>query len=125
MDLKEYPCGLKRYDAFQMYKHICGCYTACLNKDPGVIRKLTLVNCIWSLPVPSVLTPESRIHFESDLREERDGFDQFCRTMAPIKDAFAQIGVDFDVRIFTFQEFLALQKKTPTELDYLRRYTHI
>lgn len=125
MDLKEYPCRMKRYDAFQMFKHVCGCYTACLNRDPGEIRKLTLVNCIWTLPDPSVLSPASYAQYMQDLQEELAGFDQFRRTMEPIKAEFAKIRVDFDVRIFTFQEFLALQKKTPAELDYLRRYTHI
>ena len=120
--LEEYPCGMERYDAFQMFKHVSACYTACKTQNPGEIRKLTLVNCAWTLQNPSVLSAESYSQYIAEERIERMEFDQFKRTMEPIKKCFSDIGVDFDVCFYSFNDFLAMFNKTTEELDYLRRY---
>lgn len=122
MNLKAYPCRMERYDAFQMFKHVSACYTACLDDNPGRIEKLTLVNCAWTLQHPSALSPESLKEYLCNEKQEKDEFDMFSKIMEPVKTHFTDIGVNFDIRFYTFSDFLAILKKTPEELAYLERY---
>lgn len=119
----ESPCRMTRYDAFQMFKHAVACYTACVSEEARKIKKLTLVNCAWTLSTPEVLEPK---HKERYLREEEcelAEFEQFKEIMAPVKSLFAAMDVDFDICFYNFNDFLALLDKTSDELEYLRRYT--
>ena len=122
----EYPSKMERYDAFQMFKHTVACYNACklANTPDSVqkIKKLTLVNCVWTFFDPTVLSAASRTEYDHALREEYQGFEQFKSVMRSAKQLFASIGVDFEIRFFTFSELLGLLKKSTKELLYLRRY---
>lgn len=119
----EYPGVASRYDAFQMFKHAVACYTACVAEDPRPIKKLTLVNCAWTLPSPEVLTPELRDRYRREEGTELAEFAQFKEAMEPVKVLFADKGIQFNIQFFKFSEFLSLFRKTPAELEYLRRYT--
>lgn len=122
---REYPCRMKNYDAFQMFKHTAACYNACMHEEPGRIKKLTLVNCVWTLPDVSLLSEEYREKYIAAEKAERDEFEQFKKTMEEegVKKLFLDKGVDFDICFYTFSEFLGLFNKTENELDYLKRYT--
>jgi len=102
---------------------VSACYTACRTQDPGEIRKLTLVNCAWTLQDPSALSDDSRRRYTEEENTERAEFEEFRRTMIPVKKCFADIGVDFHICFYTFHDFLAMLKKTDNELHYLQRYT--
>ena len=120
---EEYSCRMTRYDAFQMFKHTVACYTACASEEPREIKRLTLVNCAWTISIPEVLEQK---HCERYLREEEceyREFEDFKHIMQPVKKLFADIGVDFDICFYSFNDFLALLEKDRDELNYLRRYT--
>lgn len=88
------------------------------------VRKLTLLNCVWTMENPSLLNEEAsrKKYAESLLREESE-FDLFHRRMRPIRDLFAEeLNVDFDIRFCTVVQLFSLVKKTPEELSYLERY---
>lgn len=118
-----FPCRMLRYDAFQMFKHAVACYTACLSEEKRKIRKLTLVNCIWTLPVPEVLEYRHCQRYRQDEACERREFEDFRQVMQPVVKLFGDSGVDFEICLYSFGEFLALMKKKPDEVAYLRRYT--
>ena len=120
---EEAPCRMTRYDAFQMFKHTVACYSACAFEEVRKIKKLTLVNCVWTLSIPEVLEQK---HCERYLQEEaceHREFEDFKQIMQPVKKLFADIGVDFDICFYSFSDFLALMEKDADELNYLRRYT--
>ena len=112
-----------RYDAFQMFKHAVACYTACVKEESREIRKLTLVNCVWTIPYPDLLEPENRQRYIHEEELEHREFQQFKEAMVPVKALFAAKGISFDICFYTFSNFLRLLHKTDEELHYLRRYT--
>lgn len=120
--MEAYPCGMGRYDAFQMFKHVSACYTACMNKEHGEIKKITLVNCAWTLQDSSALSPKFRGRYLGEEKQEREEFCEFRHIMEPVKHHFADIGIDFDIRFYSFADLLAMVSKTPAELAYLERY---
>lgn len=119
----EYLSSTCRYDAFQMFKHAVGCYTACVLEEPREIKKLTLVNCVWILPNSNILKAKFQGKYGVEKETELAEFEQCKKIMNPIKDLFACKNIDFDICFYTFSEFLQLFKKTDAELQYLRRYT--
>jgi len=120
---EEYPCRMTRYDAFQMFKHTVACYSACLGEESRKIKKLTLVNCVWTLPVPERLSSKNYDRYIKEESCEHAEFNEFVRLMQPVKSLFADLDVDFDIKFYTFKDFLALLDKTESELNYLKRYT--
>ena len=120
---EEYPCRMTRYDAFQMFKHTVACYSASLGEESRKIKKLTLVNCVWTLPVPERLSSKNYDRYIKEESCEHAEFNEFARLMQPVKSLFADWGVDFDIQFYTFKSFLSLLDKTKSELDYLKRYT--
>ena len=119
----ESVCKMTRYDAFQMFKHAVACYSACVQEETRKIKKLTLVNCAWTMSLPQILQPK---YCERYVREEADElreFDEFKHIMEPTKKLFADIGVDFDICFYKFNDFLSLLIKDHDEKHYLRRYT--
>lgn len=118
-----YPSVTTRYDAFQMFKHAVACYTAIVSEEPRKIKKLTLVNCAWTLSDPALLPEKSRERYLREERVELEEFEVFRNAMEPVKALFKAKGVDFDIKFFKFSDFLALFEKTEEEKNYLRRYT--
>jgi len=109
-----------------MFKHAVALYRACDDKNQGEqseIRKLTLLNCAWTITSPDKLTEVSRQEYLETWDTEVNEFDRFTTEMRPIKDLFKQnLGIDFDIRLCTFAELLGMLEKTPEELAYLERY---
>ena len=120
---ENYPCRMARYDAFQMFKHTIALYNACSKNEQRKIRKLTLVNCVWTLPDPNTLSKAHRDRYRFEEKCERYEFDEFRGAMRPVKKLFTDVGVDFEIEFYTFGEFLSLIKKSEEEQRYLRRYT--
>ena len=117
-----YPGRLPRYDAFQMFKHAVACYTACVKEEPRAIKKLTLVNCVWTFQNPEQLSLKYQERYLKEEEAEREEFEQFKSEMEPVKTLFATKGIEFDIKFYTFKEFLKLFTKTEEELKYLVRY---
>ncbi|MBQ3054175.1 MAG: hypothetical protein IJC89_04645 [Clostridia bacterium] len=120
---EEYPCRMTRYDAFQMFKHTVACYSACAGEESRSIKKLTLINCVWTLPVPDRLSPNAYARYIREENCEHTEFNEFMNVMQPVKTLFSDLNVDFDIKFYTFNDFLSLLKKTDNELNYLKRYT--
>ena len=116
-------CRMTRYDAFQMFKHTVACYSACAFQEKRKIKKLTLVNCAWTLSKPELLEEKYRERYLREEECERYEFEEFKKSMAPVKKLFADIGVDFDICFYSVQELLSLLEKDTEERNYLRRYT--
>lgn len=122
-ELEKFPCKMTRYDAFQMFKHAVACYTACAGEEAREIKKLTLVNCVWTLPMPKKHSSVDSDRYISEESCEHTEFDEFVRLMQPVKSLFAGLKVDFDIQFYAFKDFLSLLDKTESELNYLKRYT--
>ncbi len=119
----EYSGSMTRYDAFQMFKHTVACYSACAGEEAREIKKLTLVNCAWTLSIPEVLEPKHCKRYRAEEKLEHCEFEEFKKLMQPAIKLFSDIGVDFDICFYSFNDFLKLMEKNEDELDYLRRYT--
>ncbi len=121
--VEEYRSVFSTYDAFQMFKHALACYTAYMTNDPGKIKKLTLVNCVWTLPQKYMLSGELGEKYIKAEIAEKNEFEVFKKMMNPIRDLFAEKDVDFNIQFITYSDFLGVFKKAKKELDYLKRYT--
>lgn len=119
----EYPAMTSRYDAFQMFKHAVACYTAIAKEESREIKKLTLVNCAWMITNADLLDTELKERYIREKKEELYGFGQFKEIMEPVKSLFSKKNVQFDMKFYSYAEFLGLFDKTDEELSYLRRYT--
>ncbi|MDO4731881.1 MAG: hypothetical protein Q4B14_07185, partial [Clostridia bacterium] len=108
---------------FQMFKHTVACYTACVKEEAREIKKLTLVNCAWTLPKKALMQKDLQERYDREEQAEREEFDQFRKIMEPVKALFAAKGVTFEICFYPFAEFLQMFAKTEEELQYLRRYT--
>ena len=123
-DLEEYPCKMKVYDAFQMFKHAVACYTAFAQEEKRQIKKLTLVNCVWTLPDAYKLkTEKNRKDYTERETLEHEEFEEFKSIMMPEGKLLDEKEFDFDIQFYTFKDFLARLEKSEDELNYLKRYT--
>jgi len=112
-----------RYDVFQMFKHALACYNACRFVEKRDIKKLTLVNCVWTLDETDKLSKSALYNYKKKEKEEREEFDEFEGKIEPIKALFKKVGVDeFNVRFCEFSDFVRIFNKTDDELNYLKRY---
>lgn len=119
-----YKCIMKRYDAFQMFKHTVACYNAAISsaEEKRPFNKLTLVNCVW-MPSEDKLPGEKFSEKYNEKKEqEHKEFEQFKEIMEDVKPLFADVNVDFEICFYTVDEFLNMLKKNPEELDALHRY---
>ena len=112
---------ITRYDASQMFKHAVACYNAICTSEKDKVKKLTLVNCVWTLSNSNLLGDDEFKYIEREKLELKE-FNEFKKIMEPLKDLFKSKGVDFDIVFYTFNDFLNLIDKTQAELDYLERY---
>lgn len=119
----EYSSNFQGYDAFQMFKHAVALYRMCMEKELDV-RKLTLLNCAWTLSSPDVIRDaDARGKYASAWNTEIHEFDRFTTQMRPIKELFrSELGIDFEIEMCTFRELLGMLEKDPEELAYLERY---
>ena len=129
LDLEEYSCKYDRYDAFQMFKHAIACYTDCATEEEKrPIKKLTLLNCIWTLSNPDKLSDKASEEYAKRKKEEMDNAKKFAKLMnenSELKNLFNEEGikVEFSVEFCEFGNLLSRLDKTEDELSYLKRYT--
>lgn len=105
-----------RYDAFQMFKHAVACYNACCSGKITGIKKLTLLNCVWTLP--------DKYQEKND--KEKAEFEVFYNIVnKDIAELFAGFNpkIKFAIEFVTVKDFISRLEKTPKELNYLKRYT--
>ena len=119
-EIKEYKTYFKRYDCFQMFKHILACYNYCAKHKN--IKKLTLVNCVWEIKNPDSIKslPQS---YKTISNEEHAEFKLFKDLSCKAKIVFADIGVDFNVEYIPYYEFAEnVVELSDEEKEYLKRY---
>ncbi len=118
----EYPPFSTRYDAFQMFKHAVGCYTACVSEEKRPVKKITLLNILWKLPEIGKLSDETQeIYYEIDCEEQFE-IRQFIKRMEPVKKLFADIGVDFSIKGTETDMAAYVFDFCDEEINYLERY---
>lgn len=117
-----YPCRMSRYDAFQMFKHTIALFNACSQNEHERIKRLTLVNCVWMLPNPGTLSDKHCKRYRCEENTEHKEFREFKEAMSPANRLFSDIGVDFEIEFYSFNEFLSILKKDANEKAYLKRY---
>lgn len=95
---------LKRYDAFQMLKHLLAIYSeATLMEEAGerLPKKIMLLNCVWEMQ-----NPETLGRYEAKYRaleaEEHAQFREFEGAVRPVAKLFAEMGIGFAVRYLPF-----------------------
>jgi len=97
---------LKRYDAFQMLKHLLAIYTEANQKaetgEPSPKRTIML-NCVWEMA-----NPEKLGRYEGRYRaleaEEHAQYREFSETVKPLSTLFAEMGTKFELHYLTFAE---------------------
>lgn len=115
---------LKRYDALQMFKHTIACYNASKSKSYKV-NKLTLVNCVWELSSINNLnvSDKTKEKYKKEVAEEKLQFDIFYNTIINnAKHLFKTIGVDFDIKYYSLEDFIKIINLSNEEKAYLKRY---
>ncbi len=118
--IKEYKTYFKRYDCFQMFKHILACYNYCAKHRN--IKKLTLVNCVWEIKNPDSIggLPD---RYKTICAEEHKEFDLFKKLSCKVKTVFDAIGVEFNVEYIPYYEFAEkVVELSDEEKEYLNRY---
>ena len=118
---KEYKTYFKRYDCFQMYKHILACYNYCAKHKN--IKKLTLVNCVWEIKNPDSIDGLPG-KYKTIRDEEHREFELFKKLSCKVKTVFDTIGVEFSVEYIPYYEFTekVVDGLSNAEKDYLKRY---
>lgn len=113
------------YDGCQMFKHAISLYRACYEyKIPRKTKRLTLLNCVWTLPHSDFLSNEaSKRKYAESWKKEMEEFKYFKALMQPIKELFAlTLKIDFDIELCTFKETVEMLEKPRNELIYYERY---
>ena len=119
--IKEYKTYFKRYDCFQMFKHILACYNYCAKHRN--IKKITLVNCVWEIKNPDLIVDLPK-RYATILAEENNEFDVFKKMTADIKTLFKkELNVEFNIEYIPYYEFAEkIIVLSDAEKDYLKRY---
>lgn len=94
-----------QYDAFQIFKHIIGCYNYC-RKNTN-ITKITLINCVWMLRDPqSIESTDVRHIYEEKMSAEKAEFKSAFddELLNKIKVLFKKFNPKFDFNL-QFIEF--------------------
>ncbi len=120
-----YKSVMKRYDAFQMFKHTVACYNAAISssEEKRMFNKLTLVNCVWMPSEDKFSEKEFCKRYIEKKEQEHKDFEQFKEIMEDVKPLFADVNVDFEICFYTVDEFLDILVKKPEAVNALRRYT--
>lgn len=119
---KQYPCVLKQYDGFQMFKHMLACYNYC-RKQEIPIKKLSLVNCVWEIPFIGTLSTHSSEKYKKQEIIEHKEFEAFYDIMQPVKQLFKSMGIDFNICYYSFHDFMGIIRLSKKDKNYLERYT--
>lgn len=118
----EHKSIYKRYDAFQMMKHILAIYNAVSSSEYDKFTKIILVNCVWEMSSPEILGTQFSDKYREYYYQELSEFYNFKRKLKPVISLFKGLGVDFEIIFISFDDFLKLSDKSRQQLDYLERY---
>ncbi|MFI3168243.1 MAG: hypothetical protein R3Y32_09045 [Bacillota bacterium] len=111
-----------RYDAMQMFKHSLALYNACASGKISP-KKLTLINCVWEVPFSAELPKSVEEKCCGKLMQEHEGFGWFYKAIEPIKMAFFDLGIEFEVKYYGVHEFVDKMTLNDKVRAYLSRYT--
>jgi len=117
---KDYEANFKHFNAFLMFEHILAGYNSCREKKPEM-KKITLVSCIWELPL--VKNSKALPEYETVLKEEHEEFEKFAKLIGPLKALFINIGTDFNIKYYSYNNFMKLVKLDDKQQKYLSRYS--
>jgi hypothetical protein len=98
----------ERYDAFQMMKHTLAIYNV-LRRDEGEfkdIKKVTLVNCVWTIEHPERLDTASTEKYKKCYLQEQKEFYEFRKRYQPIIELFSGLQISFDMIFLPFWDFV-------------------
>ncbi|MFA5635374.1 MAG: hypothetical protein WC977_05655 [Anaerovoracaceae bacterium] len=119
---KGYKSIFKSYDAFQILKHSMSIYNAFRENKMPETRKATLVNCIWELCSTERLSEKTIKKYKNKYDVHNREFDEFRAAFEPIIVLFKEIGIEFEVILLPFHEFVGTISKTNAEREKLERY---
>lgn len=108
----EYKSIYKRYDAFQMMKHILAIYNAVCNSEYDKFTKIILVNCVWKINYPEKLGTYFSDKYRECYYQELSEFYNFKGKLKPIISLFKDLKVDFEIKFIHFDDFLKLADKS-------------
>ena len=112
--------GIKRYDACQMFKHTLGIYNyARKNELKG--KKITLLNCIWTLN-ESLGDKKLDQQYNQIALEERNEFNKFIECMFNPINAFSKFGIDFSIKLITEKDLESILNISEEKRKWLKRY---
>lgn len=132
----------KRYDAWQMFKHMLAIYnhlsahTAEALKErqrqnksidvnmTGKFSTASLVNVVFE-PSPDIFSARTKNSYLKLLKEEHEERDIFLEIIqnSGLHEIFREdCGVDFHIKYMTAAEFIDCLEKTEEEKEYLKRY---
>lgn len=112
----------KRYDAFQMIKHMLGIYNEMCNGEHNEFNKIRLINCVWKIEDCLNLGERASDIYMKLYSKFISEFEDFKKKIQPIILLFSEKNIDFDIIFMSFDEFLNIVKKSDQELAYLERY---
>lgn len=118
------PPKLRRYDAFQMLKHLLAIYSDChMRKECGkrIPNRVYLANCVWEMTNPSVLGKYEDTYL-SILSEERFQFGAFREVILPIYALFEKLDIVFSLVYISFSDFMHARELDGEHARRLQRY---
>ena len=130
---KTAPNLFKRYDAYQMFKHLLAIYnhTSFAARDKikgsiaGTYQTIILANIVNEFPTERIEDLRTRKSYEKALKEERAGANEFIEIIREccIPEMFARdCGVELKVQYLSAKDFADSMDMSQAKRDYLKRY---
>lgn len=112
--------AIKRYDAWQMFKHSLGIYNYARTNELKK-KKLTLLNCVWTF---NDEISDSNIQFEINkiMKEEQAEFKIFKDSMFYVQNAFEKQNLNFTMDFVTVKDLISIIDIDETKKNWLGRY---
>ena len=112
-------CRFKRYDAFQMSKHLLGIYNhleARKSNSSVSLPNVLLVNCIWEFgsKFKCSIVPERLLsRYNRAVAQETNEFAEFCECIQPVLSVFRDaLGTTMDVKKVSVQTLIEQMERT-------------
>ena len=119
-----YKCKTDCFDAFQIMKHIFGIYNGLQKKELQKATVIKLIVGFWTVPDDDFFEGDKNLYSAYQVTEKkmRKEFSDFHDKLGEIKNLFQMRDVHFEVMLLTVKEIVKCLKKSPVEMDALRRY---
>ncbi len=121
-DHKTYYSSLEQYDGVQMFKHLLAVYNFAAEHHSSIPQSIRLVNCVWHLPASADIAEPARKEYQQREIKEHQEFQRFYASTKQMREAFAALGIDFDILLMTAEEFSDQFIRTAEQKKYLARY---